>query len=523
MSAVFDYLFGAASFMPHGYCLLWRPDLVAMHGIADFIIAVSYFSIPAVIYIFIKRRDDIEFGFVPWLFVGFITACGLTHVLGLVTLWQPLYGLQGMMKLMTAGISLLTATLLWPLLPQALAVPSPVQLRLANDELAQVNAEHQQTLVRLQSILDNTADALLTIDENGRIEDYNRACERMFGYAADAAIGLETTALLDLGAGDGQPGGPLAVLENCAGGDAPMGIEITGRRRDGSSVPLEITVSQIRLSDRRLFSVILRDVSEHKSAEAKREELIAELKASNRELARRNRDLDDFAYIASHDLREPLRAVYSHASILLDDHADKLDDDGEQRLHRVIALSRRLEKLIADLLYFSRLGRGELGAETIDPKALIADIESDHAEVLEERGARIEIAHDLPMIEANPLQMTTLFQNLIMNGIKYNDAEDKLIEIGFLPALEHDGKVHADVLFVRDNGIGIKDRFKEDVFRIFKRLNKEKLYGAGTGAGLTFAKKIVEKHGGEIWLQSEFGEGTTFYFTLKTSACRKAA
>jgi len=122
MRETVEYLFGAASFMPHGYCLLWRPDLVAMHALSDGAIALSYLSIPMALAVFVRRRIDLEYKWVFWLFVAFIVACGTTHLVGLVTLWQPVYGLQGLIKVATAGVSVTTALLLWPLIPKALAL-----------------------------------------------------------------------------------------------------------------------------------------------------------------------------------------------------------------------------------------------------------------------------------------------------------------------------------------------------------------------------------------------------------------
>lgn len=237
-----------------------------------------------------------------------------------------------------------------------------------------------------------------------------------------------------------------------------------------------------------------------------------------KELERSNRELDDFAYIASHDLKEPLRAVYNHASFLLEDYEERLAEDGKQRLRRLVTLSRRMEKLIADLLYFSRLGRGELAMESVDLNLVIVDIEAQLAEALQRQNAKVLVAERLPEVQGHRPHMTTIFQNLISNGIKYNDSEEKIIEIGIMPAELKSQWATFDTFYVRDNGIGIDEQFKDDVFRIFKRLNSEKAYGEGTGAGLSFVKKIVESHGGSIWLTSTIGEGTTFFFTLKRSS-----
>ncbi|NJO38112.1 MAG: hypothetical protein HC871_11495 [Rhizobiales bacterium] len=252
------------------------------------------------------------------------------------------------------------------------------------------------------------------------------------------------------------------------------------------------------------------DITERKMSQLK-------LQDHARELERSNQELDQFAYIASHDLKEPLRAIYNHASFLLEDYQGKLGDEGDKRLNRLIMLSRRMEKLIADLLYFSRLGRGDQAMDVLDLNDVVANVEANLKESLISRNARIDVPAPLPAISGHPAHIAVLFQNLISNGTKYNDADLKVIEIGRLPS-EDPGPVPYATLYVRDNGIGIDDRFKVDVFHLFKRLNGEKAYGGGTGAGLTFVKKIVENHGGRIWLDSTPGGGTTFFFTLKQAA-----
>jgi signal transduction histidine kinase len=146
MSSVIEYLFGAASFVPHGYCLLWRPDLVAIHAVSDFLIAFSYFTIPVGLWYFARNRTDLRFRGVFYLFAAFILFCGLTHIIGLVTLWAPVYGLQGLVKAATALISLVSAYTLWPIIPQALAIPGLSRLREANRNMRRA-VETQQALI----------------------------------------------------------------------------------------------------------------------------------------------------------------------------------------------------------------------------------------------------------------------------------------------------------------------------------------------------------------------------------------
>ena len=243
-----------------------------------------------------------------------------------------------------------------------------------------------------------------------------------------------------------------------------------------------------------------------------------DLERANAELERSNDELDSFAYIAAHDLKEPLRAIRNHAGFLKQDYDDLLDDDGKKRLTRLIDLGGRMERLIGDLLYFARLGRGDEAIEAIDLKDLIAEIEVSLVDTLKERNARLIVNEHLPTISANKSNITAVFQNLISNATKYNDSEEKVINIGVDLNEAHGVPDEMTTLYVRDNGIGIDDKFRSDVFKIFKRLNSEKAYGAGTGAGLSFVKKIIEKQGGKIWIDSEPGKGTTFSFTLKRAA-----
>ena len=248
----------------------------------------------------------------------------------------------------------------------------------------------------------------------------------------------------------------------------------------------------------------------------------AELDHLNVELERSNIDLDSFAYVASHDLKEPLRGIHNYSSFLMEDYGEILDSDGVSKLQTLIRLTRRMEHLIDSLLHYSRLGRSEIDLHQIDLNLLVP-------EVIElftiTSGNTLEITvHPLPSIWGDRTQMSELLTNLVSNAIKYNHQPIVKIEIGVLAPeiarqkyrdrLHHDLDDLAHLLYVRDNGIGIEQMHLEDVFRIFKRLHVRDEYGGGTGAGLTIAQKIVDRHGGKIWIESEVDRGSTFYFTL---------
>lgn len=225
-------------------------------------------------------------------------------------------------------------------------------------------------------------------------------------------------------------------------------------------------------------------------------------------LERSNRDLDDFAYIASHDLKEPLRGLHNYASFMQEDYAAILDEQGKHYLERMQRLVERLTALIDGLLAYSRTGSSDLPREPVALDHVLDEVAEDLKPFLHDQGVELVRATPLPIFTCNALRVREVFQNLITNAAKYNDKPEKRIEVGC------DATRQTPVFYVRDNGIGIAPQHQDSIFRIFKRLHEQGKYGGGTGAGLTIVKKIIERHGGRIWIESTHGEGTTFYFTL---------
>ncbi|WP_431686036.1 sensor histidine kinase [Hahella sp. NBU794] len=228
-------------------------------------------------------------------------------------------------------------------------------------------------------------------------------------------------------------------------------------------------------------------------------------------LLRSNQELDDFAYIASHDLKEPLRGISNYASFLIEDYQDRLDDSGRQMLQSLVRLTSRMERLITELLHYSRLGRTDLSIESCNLNTVVTEVIETLEPRLNELAVNCRIANKLPEIKCDRVRVAEVFRNLITNSMKYNDKEEKWITVGsFEENVQH-------IFYVKDNGIGISSNLYEKIFKIFKRLHPQDKYG-GTGVGLTIVKKIVERHGGRIWLDSSSGEGTTFYFTLDSQS-----
>ncbi|TAL31839.1 MAG: PAS domain S-box protein [Alphaproteobacteria bacterium] len=280
--------------------------------------------------------------------------------------------------------------------------------------------------------------------------------------------------------------------------------------RDGERFVLSTKKASFTSEQQGQFLVgVIRDITQIKKGEE-------QLRKYTLQLERSNEALEDFAHVASHDLKEPLRGLISQAAFLKEDYRDKLDEPAIGRLNRIMALAKKMDTLIGDLLYFARLGNAELAVSETDMNEIVDDIRSLLAPLLRERRARIDVPAPLPTILCDRTGAAEVLRNLITNAIKYNDKPEKTVEIGYLKSAAAPHGAESDVFYVKDNGIGIDAQYYKDIFLMFRRLQPETdpNIQSGTGAGLTFVKKIIDRSGGRIWLDSEVGKGTTFYFTL---------
>ena len=234
------------------------------------------------------------------------------------------------------------------------------------------------------------------------------------------------------------------------------------------------------------------------------------------ELRRSNEELDAFAYIASHDLKEPLRGIQSYARFLQQDYREVLDDDGLEMLDTLPQLAGRMERFLNTLLHYSRLGRQRLDLHPVELDTVVDEALDNLATLVDESAVQVR-RHALPVVRCDAIRTAEVFQNLLSNAIRYQDASKEIhrVEVGCLP--------HSGTCFVRDNGIGIPAKHQDKIFRIFQRLHHQDEYGGGTGAGLTITRKIVERHGGRIWVESTPGMGTTFFFHFGAGSLVQAA
>lgn len=253
-------------------------------------------------------------------------------------------------------------------------------------------------------------------------------------------------------------------------------------------------------------SGVVIDITERKLAQMELEEILKELERSNKELERSNKELEQFAYVASHDLQEPLRMVSSYLKLLSKRYEDKLDNKAREYIEYAVDGAMRMDSLIKGLLSFSRITTKAKAPQQVDLNQVVSNVQKDLKASVEENDAILEVGK-LPVLRADDSQMYQLFQNLITNALKFKKDRQPVIRINAREEKKH------WMFSVEDNGIGIEPEFFDRIFVIFQRLHERERY-PGTGLGLAICKKIVERHGGRIWVESEAGKGTTFYFTL---------
>jgi len=357
----------------------------------------------------------------------------------------------------------------------------------------------EQEILRLfAQVFESNLEAVLIADNTGMILHANKTVTAINGFTPDELIGKSLQSLHS----DRHVELCDQIREIASAGGQWQG-EVWQKHKNGEEYPAWMNVGPVKDS----HGKVTHFVAEFSNITAFKQTQDA-LAQRTEELAQSNRELEQFAYVASHDLQEPLRMVASYTQLLARRYKDKLDDDANEFIGYAVDGATRMQALIADLLALSRIGtHGKPLAPSETGDALERSLANLRL-AIEESGATV--THDImPKLKADASQLTQLFQNLIGNALKFRGEIAPLVHIG---AEKKNGKWQFSV---RDNGIGIKPEFFERIFVIFQRLHTKQEY-PGTGIGLSVCKKIVERHGGQIWIESETGKGTTFYFTLAT-------
>ena len=375
-----------------------------------------------------------------------------------------------------------------------------------------------------QAVLRTAVDPIIVIDHEGVVLRANAATERLFGYSSEYLVGKNVSMLMPepyRSEHDGYLGRYLRTGEARIIG---MGREVEAQKADGEVFPIALAVSEIKWNDKSWFTGIIHDLTNRHRVEAElraaKEQLeervrqrTAELEASMTELARSNRDLEQFAYIASHDLQTPLRNVRQGLE-LFDEHlrenlGQELDDEARELRDLTVSAAQRMEQLIQGLLAYSRLDRGAgPGGDSVDLGALAEELLQQMAVEFGIADATVNLA-DLPTVIGDEIQLRQLLQNLLQNAYKYRH-RDRPLEISLIATSTEDGWQ----ISVADNGIGIDTEQQQRVFELFRRAHPD--YD-GMGLGLAICQRIVERHGGRIWVEPGDAGGSVFSFTIPDS------
>ena len=538
MTDIIGNLFENAGFVPHGYCLLWRPDLVAMHVMSDAVIAGAYFTIPLGIAVFVRNRKDLLYKRIFWLFAAFIVACGVTHIFDIATLWTPAYEAQALMKVFTAIVSALTAILLWPIIPQALALPSPTLLREANESLEARIRENERMNAELAAMRDRleervgqrTAELaeanrrlgereayfralykaapimMHSLDRQGRVIEINDVWATRMGYGRDEVIGRPS---LDFVAPEQHAQVRDEYSAKFWQSGACERLPHTLMRKDGTTFQSEISaITHADGDELQAFAVVV-DVTEREAAEAG-------LVRKARELERANERLTQFSYVASHDMQEPLRKIVTFSDVL----GKAIEKNNVEDVHFAVGVMQdaalRARQLVGDLLAFSRSANTELHLAPVELTYAIDVVLHDLSEAINLSDAAVRVDVGDVVVNADKPQLVHLLENLVSNAIKYRkpgQAADIAIVARGLP----DKSIE---IRVEDDGIGFDPAYAAQIFEPFKRLHTRTEY-PGSGIGLAICRTIADRHGWSIAALSESGKGACFVVSVPNIAPSK--
>jgi PAS domain S-box-containing protein len=353
---------------------------------------------------------------------------------------------------------------------------------------------------RYRGLLEAAPDAMVVVNQSGEIVLLNVQAEKQFGYHRDELLGQRVKNIVPEGFAERLIADALRSAEDALAQQIGMGIELTGRRKNGSEFPIEIMLSPLESAEGVLVTAAIRDISVRKKSEEHLVKTVGELKRSNDEL-------QQFAYVASHDLQEPLRMVASYTQLLAKRYKGRLDSDADEFIAFAVDGSIRMQGLVQDLLVYSRAGTNGKVLHEISSENALKEALTNLRATMEESGAIV--THDsLPTITTDDTQLVQVFQNLVGNAIKYHGLKAPLVHVS---AKKNGGNEW--IFSVRDNGLGIDPQYFERIFILFQRLHGPREF-KGTGIGLAICKKMLERLGGRIWVESQPEKGSTFYFAL---------
>lgn len=366
---------------------------------------------------------------------------------------------------------------------------------------------------RLQAIVDTAADGIITVNREGVIESFNNAAGEMFSYESSEIIGESVNVLIPEFVRFNEKNGGESVWRAQVEALIKSRKELVGRRKDGNMFSMDFAVSAVELETRTLYTAIIRDITDRKRTEER-------LHTYADKLERTNRELQEFATVASHDLQEPLRKIQTFSDRIRQKYSKTLDKTGKDYLNRIQLAAERMQALIQDWLTFSRITTNEKPFSLINLNTITQEILHDFESEIEKSKGKFTVK-GLKSIEADPEQIHQMIKSLVHNAVKFRkDGERPEISItgkmlknsGVLKEFSANSRQYFE-LTIQDNGIGFEEKYSAKIFSIFQRLHTRSNY-QGTGIGLAICQKVVERHGGFIRVKSEPGTGSKFIITL---------
>ncbi len=506
MSEIEEFLekfFDTGSFPARWYCGKWSEFHGWLYIISDVAIWAAYFTIPILLVTFIRKKKDIPFPRLFWLFGAFILACGATHLIDAIIFWFPIYRISAFVRLLTAVVSWATIIALYRILPQALLLKTPGELE---RQVQLRTAELNDTIAKMRFMADAMPQMVYTAKPDGTHDYFNRRALEYMGKDDDGPEGWKWTDLM-------HPDDRLKFLkewqDSISNGTA-FEYEVRILSANGQyywhlarAVPQHDAQGQVAC-----WVGTATEIEQQKRNAEILENLVlqrtGELRISNDLLLQSNRDLEQFAAFASHDLQVPLRTMSNYLGILEERNRDILDETSNRYINKAINASQRMRNLIQTLLQYSRVQATDATLGEVKLEEVIQVIRTGLAD--SDSSRQVQINSNVPHnITADESMMTQLLQNLIANGIKYNHSD--VVVINIATSVKGD----ATIITISDNGVGIPEDSLAKIFDVFTRLESGV---QGTGLGLSISKRIVEKHNGSITVASEMGLGTTFTIVI---------
>jgi PAS domain S-box-containing protein len=377
----------------------------------------------------------------------------------------------------------------------------------------------EQAIANLAAIVTSSDDAIIGKNLHGIVTTWNRAAERLFGYSAQEMVGQPITRLIPADRVNEE----AEILRRLARGEPIHHYQTVRRRKDGSEIDVSLSVSPVIDSHGRVIgaSKIARDITEQKRVEAALRERDIALTIANEALSRQtsalaeaNKELEQFSYSVSHDLRAPLRTIDAFSRIVLEDHGGQLPAEGQRCLTVVRKAAGQAGELIDDLLELSRLGRQSMRFASVPMRTLAQEAAADLQLLQKERMIALTLA-DLPPSHGDSRLLKLVWANLLSNAFKYTQYRtEAIIEVGWMP---DDQSADRMVYYVKDNGVGFDMRYVQKLFGVFQRLHRGEEF-EGTGVGLAIVQRVIHRHGGRVWAEGKVDGGATFYFSLRKAA-----